>query len=615
MAQRTLFADGEPAKLGARAFDVLAALIERRDRLVSKNELLEVVWPHLVVEENNLQVQIWALRKLLGPDVIATVPGRGYKFTAVLEGATEAVQAQAAGGTAPSVPVAAHTPTNLPAELAPLYGRDTDVQAVQRLVLEHRLVTIAGAGGIGKTRVGQAVAHALREDYAGGVWLIELAPLADPALVAASVAQVLGHQLRSTDAPLDELVTLLESQRLLLVIDNCEHLVEAASQLAQALLDKAPRVHMLVTSQEPLRLPDERLYRLGTLGVPAEGEPVDAAQALEHGAVRLFVERAQALDPRFALDERNVQAVIDICRRLDGLALAIEMAAARVPALGVQGVRERLGERLRMLTAGSRIALRRHQTLRAALDWSHGLLEPQDQVVFRRLGVFSGGCTIEAVQQVASDEQLDEWAVLDAIGRLVDKSLIVADGDDRPRYRMLESARAYALEKLAAAQETDALARRHASYYAAYAERISDALFAAGGTEDGFIAARAAEFDNLRAALKWSLGDNGDAGIALALLAHTSPYGLGGGIARRVRSVADGFETAPGERGAVAATGRVALRGGDLMGLHDGVAFGCRYRLALPLAVSATDAAAAWRALDGLLCLHLGVGERMAWRC
>ena len=199
------------------------------------------------------------------------------------------------------------------------------------------------------------------------------------------------------------------------------------------------------------------------------------------------------------------------------------MAAARVPALGVQGVRERLGERLRILTAGSRIALRRHQTLRAALDWSHGLLEPQDQVVFRRLGVFSGGCTIEAVQQVASDEQLDEWAVIDAIGHLVDKSLIVADGDDRPRYRMLESARAYALEKLAAARETDVLARRHASYFAAYAEGISDALFAVGGTEDGFIAARAAEFDNLRAAFKWSLADNGDIGIALALLAYASP--------------------------------------------------------------------------------------------
>ncbi len=522
--QRALWVDGEPARLGARAFDVLAALIERRDRLVSKNELLEVVWPHLVVEENNLQVHISALRKLLGPDVIATIPGRGYKFTAVLEVVAQAAPAQATEVIALSAPIATRTLTNLLTELAPLYGREADVQAVLRLVQEHRLATIAGAGGIGKTRVGEAVAHALLDSYAHGVWVVELAPLADPALVAAGVAQVLGRPLRSTGAPLDELVTLLQSQRLLLLIDNCEHLVEAVSELAQALLNRASDVHMLVTTQEPLRLPEERVYRLGTLGVPADGEPVSAEQALEHGAVRLFVERAHALEPRFALHEHNVQAVIDICRGLDGLALAIEMAAARVPALGVQGVRERLGERLRMLTAGSRIALRRHQTLRAALDWSHGLLEPQDQVVFRRLGVFSGGCTIEAMQQVASDEQHDEWAVLDAVGRLVDKSLIVADGEDRPRYRMLESARAYALEKLAAAQETDALARRHASYYAAYAEHISDALFAAGGTEDGFIAARAAEFDNLRAALTWALGDTGDAGIALALLAHTSPW-------------------------------------------------------------------------------------------
>ncbi len=375
------------------------ALTERRERIVSKNELLDVVWPGLVVEENNLQVQIWALRKLLGADVIATIPGRGYKFTAVLEGDRKPMPAQAAEGTAPSAPPAARTPTNLPAEL-PLYGREADVQAVQRLVHEHRLVTITGAGGIGKTRLGQTVAHALRDSFAQGVWLIELAPLADPALVAASVAQVLGHQLRSTSAPLAELVMLLESQRVLLVIDNCEHLVEVVSPLAELLLGEAPGVHMLVTSQEPLRLPDERLYRLGTLGVPGEGEPVNAGQALEHGAVRLFVERTHALDARFVLDERNVQAVIDICGRLDGLALAIEMAAARVPALGVEGVRERLGERLRMLTAGSRIALRRHQTLRAALDWSHGLLE-------RRTKWCSGGSGCSAA--AAPSKRCSRW--------------------------------------------------------------------------------------------------------------------------------------------------------------------------------------------------------------
>jgi predicted ATPase/DNA-binding winged helix-turn-helix (wHTH) protein len=520
IARRALFVDGAPVRLGARAFDVLTALIERRERLVSKSELLDVAWPHAVVDENNLQVQISALRKLLGPDVIATIPGRGYKFTALLEGDRQA-PAEPAMQSAASLPPAART--NLPTQLAPLYGREADVQAVNRQLQGHRLVTIAGAGGIGKTRVGQAVAQTLREAFPDGVWLIELAPLAEASLVAATVAQMLGHQLRSTHAPLDELVALLGSQRLLLLVDNCEHLVDAVSQLAQVLLDGAPAVHLLVTSQEPLRLPQERLYRLGTLGVPGEGARASVEQALECGAVRLFVERAHALDPRFALDKHNLQAVIDICRELDGLALAIEMAAARVPVLGVQGVRERLGERMRMLTAGSRIALRRHQTLRAALDWSHSLLEEPDQIVFRRLGVFSGGCSIEAAQQVASDHQIDEWAVLDAIGRLVDKSLIVADGDERPRYRMLESARAYALERLAQVGETDALARRHAGWLAAYAERIGNELFDAGGTEDGFIAARAAEFDNFRAALKWTLGDAGDAGIALQLLGYASP--------------------------------------------------------------------------------------------
>jgi predicted ATPase/DNA-binding winged helix-turn-helix (wHTH) protein len=524
MARRALFVDGEPARLGARAFDVLAVLIERRERLVSKSELLDVVWPDLAVEENNLQVQISALRKLLGADVIATVPGRGYKFTAALEGDPAAVPVVPEKASLPTARVEVRTPGNLAVDVAPLYGRELDVQAVQRQVLEHRLVTIAGAGGIGKTRAGLAVARALNGGFTDGVWVIELAPLADEQLVAASVAQVLGHQLRSTGAPLAELVTLLESQRLLLLIDNCEHLVGAVSQLAQAVLDNAPGVHMLVTSQEALRLPGERLYRLGTLGVPGRDDAVSPAQALQFGAVRLFVARVQALDGRFALDERNLRSVIDICRELDGLALAIEMAAARVPALGVQGVRERLGERLRMLTAGSRIALRRHQTLRAALDWSHGLLAEQDQVVFRRLAVFRGGCTIEAAQQVAGDEQLDEWTVLDAIGRLVDKSLIVADGEDKPRYRMLESARAYALEKLAAAQETDVLERRHATFCASYFRRLGVALFASRGTEDRFIEARVAEFDNLRAALKWALGGDGNPAIALALLGWSSPH-------------------------------------------------------------------------------------------
>jgi predicted ATPase/DNA-binding winged helix-turn-helix (wHTH) protein len=507
--ERRLLVDGEPATLGARALDLLIALAARPDHLLTKNELLERVWPGLVVEEANLQVQISNLRKLLGNDAITTVPGRGYRFTAAAPAA--------------AAPAAVVPRSNLPSELQPLYGRDDDLALVDDLLATQRLVSIVGAGGIGKTRIAHAAARRRLAEQPDGVWLIELAPLSDPALLPSTLAHALGFQLPGRLPPLDSLTTALQPLCLLLLLDNCEHLLEGTSVLANALLTRTPNVRLLVTSQEPLRLPAEHQYRLGPLAVPP-ADCADARSALGFGAVRLFVERVQALDPRFRLDDERTPAAVDTCRQLDGLALAIELAAARVPLLGVQGVRERLGERLRMLTAGSRIALRRHQTLRAALDWSHALLGDDERTVFRRLGVFSGGCTAEAAQQVAGDAQLDAWAVLDHLSALVDKSLVVADGIDRPRYRLLESARAYALEKLAEAGETEQLARRHAAFLAADFERAAEALLDDAITEDGFIAKRAAELDNLRAALAWALGegDRGDPDIALALMAHTS---------------------------------------------------------------------------------------------
>jgi predicted ATPase/DNA-binding winged helix-turn-helix (wHTH) protein len=514
-AERRLLVDGQPAAVGGRALDVLIALAAHPDHLLTKNELLERAWPGVIVEEANLQVQISNLRKLLGADVINTVPGRGYRFAAPVEGADRAAPQPAS---APAS--AAHT--NLPPELPALYGREDDLDLVHELLSEHRLVSLVGAGGIGKTRVAQAVAQRLLGEFADGVWLVELAPLADPALVPSTVAQALGLQLRGRIAPLDELLAALQPQRLLLVLDNCEHLLEGMCELVQAVVTRAPQVRVLVTSQEPLRLPAEHQYRLGPLAVPGALQATSAEAALEFGAVRLFVERVRALDPRFNPDAQQAAAVADVCRHLDGLALAIELAAARVPSLGVLGVRDRLGERLRMLTAGSRIALRRHQTLRASLDWSHGLLPADVRTVFRRLGVFSGGCTIEAVQRVAGDEQLDEWAVLEHLGTLVDRSLVVADGTDRPRYRLLESARAYALEKLAEAGETQLLARRHAEYYAARFQHVTDSLYGGSATEDAYTAERGIEIDNLRAAWAWALGDAGNTDTALTLLAQTA---------------------------------------------------------------------------------------------
>src|SRR5258706_6331728 len=442
--QRRLLVNGRSVALGPRAFDVLMALAERAGQLVTKNELLDLVWAGLVVEENNLQVQISALRKLLGPQAIATIPGRGYRWTLAADDAS--AQAAKSESALPAPSAGNALVPEVRAELPALYGRSEDVAAVRDLIRHHALVTVVGSAGIGKTRLAQAVAHELQDAFAGGVRLVELAPLADSDLVGATVARALGIAVGDPHTALDLTVQALASQRLLLVLDNCEHLLEAVDRVVAALRKGAPRVHVLATSQELLRHPDEHVYRLGALALPVE---VTAARAREAGAIELFAARVQALEPRFMVSDANVAAVVDICRRLDGIPLAIELAAARVPLLGVDGVRERLDERFRLLTAGSRLALRRHQTLRAALEWSYGLLSEPEQRIFDGLGVFAGGFSLESAQRLGTDAEIDEWAVLDHLGALIDKSLVIADGGSA-RYRMLETTRAFALERLAA---------------------------------------------------------------------------------------------------------------------------------------------------------------------
>jgi predicted ATPase len=299
---------------------------------------------------------------------------------------------------------------------------------------------------------------------------------------------------------------------MLIVLDNCEHLLHAVARLAAALHRAAPKVRLLATSQEPLKVAQEHVYRLGALGLPAEAGVESARQA---GAVALFEARAQAADPRFALNEHNIAAVVDICRHLDGIALAIELAAARLPLLGVDGLRARLDERFRVLTGGPRLALQRHQTLRAALEWSHGLLTQDEQTVFRRLGAFAGSFSLESAQRVAADDRIDRWAALDHLGALVDKSLVVADMGVSPRYRLLESSRAFAMEKVREADETDAVHRSHAEAVLAVFE---------GSLEEEYVLPIQAglerylpELDNARAALDWSAGASGDAQLHIAL--------------------------------------------------------------------------------------------------
>ena len=533
-AERRLLIDGENAPVGSRAFDLLIALIERRDRVVTKDELLDVVWPHVVVEENNLQVHVSALRKLLGPEAIATVPGRGYRFCLPVPGdaddaapspaaASEATESNASSPatSAPAVSArAASAPasdgcgpaTNLPSRLPALYGREGDLKDVQALLAANGLVSIVGPGGIGKTRLAQAAAHAACARHMHGAWMVELASIGNPSLVIPTIAQTLHITLPGRAPELEELIAALRGQDLLLVLDNCEHVLEAVGRFAAALLAEAPQARLLCTSQELLRLPDERLFRLAPLAIPSVTD-ADARTATEFGAVQLFVERVRSTDDAFEVTPANVAAIVDVCTQLDGIALALELAAARVRMLGLDGIRTRLRERFRMLTGGARVSLRRHQTLRTAFDWSHQLLNADEQKVFRRLGIFSGGFTIESAQAVACDDHIDAWAVIDHVGTLIDKSLVLVDGGARPRYRLLETTRTYALEKLAEASEVDSVARLHAAATCRLLERAvkrrdSEQLMQ--------------EMNNVRAAFAWAAGGGGDRAAAVELATAAS---------------------------------------------------------------------------------------------
>jgi predicted ATPase/DNA-binding winged helix-turn-helix (wHTH) protein len=507
LAQRSLSRNGQPLTLGARAFDLLVALVERRGRLVGKDELLEAVWGGSVVEDGNLHVQVSALRKVLGADAITTIPGRGYRFDPPQAGAAPAGLATPAASPSSTVPGAL------------LFGRDADLSALHGLLASHRLVTIVGPGGIGKTRLARAAMAAQAVRHADGAVLVELAALNDAALIPGTIASALQLPLPGSKDPLQALAAALRPLRVLLVLDNAEHLVDGVAEVVLALSRADAPLQVLVTSQLPLKLAGEQVVRLGGLAVPepATGVP-DLAQALRCGAVALFNDRVQAADRHFRLDEHNVGLAIDICRQLDGIALAIELAAARCPLLGLQGVAQRLHERLRLLRSGSRSAPTRQQTLQAAMDWSHALLTPDQARAFRQLGVFVGGFTLALASPVLRLPGLDEWAGIDLLADLVDRSLVAVDDSDRagaaPRYRLLETGRAYALDKLEAAGETPEARRRHAQ-----AVRVLFEAAHADGwlmPELEFVARYEAELENLRAAIEWALQADPPAAVALA---------------------------------------------------------------------------------------------------
>jgi predicted ATPase/DNA-binding winged helix-turn-helix (wHTH) protein len=521
--RRELFADGQPVKLGGRAFDVLMALIEVPGAVVSKDALMARVWPDRVVEENNLQWQISTLRAAFGADrnLIRTVAGRGYQFTGEVRVLPPGQMEPPGDGSAVAPPEAVLPPTNLPEPVSELVGRADVLGEILSLAAAHRLVTLTGAGGIGKTRLALAAARRLLPQFADGVWLAEFSPIADPGLVPVAVATALGLDLGGGKISAPRVAAALADKRLVLVLDTCEHMIGAAAALAEAALRAGGTPHVLATSREPLRAEGEWVYHVPPLALPATDLGY-ANDALAYGAVQLFVERLRAAEPHFALDSGVAATITAICRRLDGIPLAIELAAARAAVLGVEEVAANLDNRFRILTGGRRTALPRHQTLRATLDWSYELLSEPEREILRRLAVFAGVFRLEAARVVIAGREIAPAAVVDGIANLVAKSLVaVAAGGTVARYRLLDTTRAYALEKLAESGDYEWLARRHAEYYRDLFQR-AEADFQTRPTAE-WLAEYAPKIDNLRAALDWAFSLRSDAALGTALTAAAVP--------------------------------------------------------------------------------------------
>jgi predicted ATPase/DNA-binding winged helix-turn-helix (wHTH) protein len=453
--RRELLADGVPVNLPGRAFDILMALVRASGNLVTKDQLLSAAWPNVVVEENALQVQISALRKALGGDrnAIRTVSGRGYCFCAKVA----TVDADGPDGLPPqpaveSAPAVASTRSNLPAFVSELIGREPDIEELRSLAATHRLVTLTGPGGVGKTRLGLELARQMLPDIAEGVWLAELASVCDHAAAVAAVAAALGLEPDNA-GELPEAGLRARGQRhRLLILDNCEHVIDSAAAIVETLLRAGPGLRLLVTSREPLRVEGEQVYRVPSLGVPPQGAS-DPDEVLRHAAARLFVARAHAADTRFSFDRRTAALVGEICRRLDGVPLAIELAAAQAAMVGVAECAARLDDGFQLLAAGRRTTPR-HQSLRATFDWSHRLLGEAERMVLRRLAAFGDSFTLDEANAVVADRAMSASELANRIADLVAKSLVMADiGGPVVRYRLFATTRLNVLEKLAESGE------------------------------------------------------------------------------------------------------------------------------------------------------------------
>jgi predicted ATPase/DNA-binding winged helix-turn-helix (wHTH) protein len=522
VAERQLKKRDEALQLGGRALDTLIALVERAGEVVTQGELISRVWPDVTVEETNLRVHIASLRKALGDGregtrYIVTVAGRGYCFIAPV---TRSVPQYS-----PSRDAAVFDRLQrLPPKLTRLVGRDDTIRGLSAELMMYRFVSIVGSAGIGKTTVAISVAHSLLDGFNGMVFFVDLAALTDANLVPTTVARALGFMVPTLD-PLRSLPGFIGDRKILLVLDNCEHVINSAATLVERVVCETPQAHVLTTSREALRVEGEHVHLLYALDCPPEDVSLTSAEALKYPAVQLFMERAAASGHDAVLNDIDAPIVATICRRLDGIPLAIELAASRAGPLGIRGIAELLDNRFSLLWRGLRTAVPRHQTLNAMLDWSYNLLSQHEKAVLCRLSVFVGDFTLEAAYSVAADAEIAERVGTEPIASLLAKSLIsTTELNGSTYYRLLETTRIFAQAKLADRGERNLVARWHAKFFSDFLEhdQLVQSRF---GEHD--LSRYAAHIGNVRTALQWAFSNNGDVTLGVELAAWAAPLLVG----------------------------------------------------------------------------------------
>jgi non-specific serine/threonine protein kinase len=519
LTKRELRANGSAVPIGSRAFEIIEALVLSAGALVTKEDLTRRVWPGLIVEDNTVQVHVSAIRKALGPDrsILKTVSGRGYRLLGDWEIRQElSTPTGVERGRSASYPFL----TNVPVAASALIGRENAVEQLCDLVSAYRLVTLTGPGGIGKTVLASEVARRLFPTSESDVFFVELVSLSDPKLVPSTIADTLNLQLQSDAISPESVARTIGGRRLLLVLDNCEHVVDAAAAMAETLVRFCPHTTILATSRETLRIDGEFAYRVAALEVPAQH--VDGSDnVLEHSAVQLFIARTRSLRTDLGPQSEMLPVIAAICRKLDGMPLAIEFAAARAATLGIEQVAEHLDDRFALLTGGRRTALPRHQTLRATLDWSYELLPEAEQRLLRHLSVFPAGFTLAAAAAVVSS---NESSVATGISSLVSKSLVTMDGSEAAsRWRLLETVRVYGLEKLVLDNEENETAmRRVVEFYVALFAPFAIERQLQTAIDD--LGRYRREIDNLRAGLNWAFSRGGDTALGFELAATVGDF-------------------------------------------------------------------------------------------